>query len=162
ATTTPTSTAAPHTTTEVITSCSKAGCTTYTTKELVSSYTTTISGEVTVITTYCPLTGEATSSSTSESALVSSKGGAATVVVTLSSYTTTISGTETVVTTYCPVTKDSSSSTSTTSASNVATTVITTSGSTITTGLTVIKTTSKGEVTVYTTYCPLSSEKAAS
>ncbi|KAG7730387.1 hypothetical protein KL933_000182 [Ogataea haglerorum] len=138
------SNAGPETVTDTLTSCSAGKCSTWTTKELVSSYTTTVSGHVTVVTTHCPVSSEA---------VVSSKGGAA--AYELTSYTTTVDNTPTVVTTICPLTSASSSSSTSTRTSSTAS--FGSSASVVTV------TSVDGEVTtVLTTYCPESSAASSS
>ncbi|GME81158.1 unnamed protein product [Ambrosiozyma monospora] len=99
----------PSTTTFTTTSCSNSACSTYKVTELVSAYTTTISGQVTVITSYSTLSGSDEPTTTyhiprtvTETLTSCSDGGCSTYSVTeiADSYTTTISGQVTVITSY--------------------------------------------------------------
>lgn len=150
-----------------ITSCSDHKCLATVVTTGLTTVTTEVDGVATEYVTYCPLSTEATSTVTQTG----------TTIVTITSCsdhkcsrvpvttgyvvaTTTINNMETVYTTFCPLTED------TTSTKQITTVVTVTSCNEksctnvpVTTGATVVTTTIGDITTVYTTYCPLTSEE---
>ncbi|KAH3665162.1 hypothetical protein OGATHE_003977 [Ogataea polymorpha] len=143
--------AGPQTATATKTSCSAGKCSTWTTEEIVSSYTTTISGHVTVITTTCPLSAAATpttAATVTETVTSCSAGKCSTWTTkdTVSSSPTTISGHVTVATTHGPVSSEA---------------VVSSKGGAAAFQLTSYTTTIDNTATVVTTICPLSSSSSS-
>lgn len=141
---------------KTITHCSDNACSTTVEKESLTTYTTTVGGVETLITTYCPETATEAPAVTTETPAVSTETPAA-------STETPAASTET------PVPSTTATPDSTVTATEHSTTVVTITSCSdhkctevpVTTGVTVVTTTFNDVTTEYTTFCPLSSESSS-
>ncbi|CAH6723791.1 hypothetical protein CLIB1444_20S00826 [[Candida] jaroonii] len=170
----------------------QSNCYATTDLESFTTYTTTVDGILTVITTGVPYTSDVDSSvvsTTTAAEIITTLDETITVTKThcdtvchlttevevLATFTSTVGGTETIFTTYCPLSTEAAesittapapTSDSTETATDIKTTVVTITSCKdhkctevpVTTGLTTVT----KDSTIYTTYCPLTTETTSS